>query len=222
MKKNGVFNCFLNSKLVLDEDLGIFKIVQDNGNIWTTFPPAQVTSTHDSITGSVFKAYWFHVDVKYLSGDEYLFSYKTTGQEQIDSAKKWVEYAVKKDLAINEIVTLMRTREKVPMSDVSSVLAKHGLPSSGDDCRKVVEYGIAKRKVEGVLDDAQFVSKYALNREQVKYEIVSKFEVGKDGLIVLKCPSCGASIPLEGKGSSGVCKYCGSSYTVPRNILKMM
>lgn len=222
VKKNNAFNCTFPSTLAFDQDLGIFKVIQDNGNIWTTFTPSQVTALTGTITGLAFKTHWLHVNVKYPNGDEYAFSYKTGGLQQVENSKKWFDYAVKKDAALNEVIMMMKTREKVQLSEVSSVLAKHGMPSGDNDSRKVVEYGISVRKIEGVLGDTQFVSKYALDREQVRYEIVSKFEVSKDGAVILKCPSCGASLPLQAKESSGVCKYCGSPYTVPRNILGLL
>ncbi len=131
------------------------------------------------------------------------------------------DYAVRKDRAMNEAITLLKTREKVLVSEVSSILAKHGMPSSEADSRKLIELWIGNNKIEGLLDETQFVSKYALNREQVRYDIVSKFEVGENGAVMLKCPSCGGSLPLQGKESSGVCKYCGTQYSVPRNILSI-
>jgi hypothetical protein len=220
--KNGTRNNEMMSNLSYDQDLGIFKLVDTSGNIWMTFQPAQVTAVSSRVMGLAFKSHSLTIDVKFPSGDEYRYIYRSLKTKQVEDAKKWFDFAANRDAAVNEIVTLMTTREKVPLTEVGSVLAKRGLPSSDNESRKMVEYGIATRKVEGVLDGTEFVSKYALNREQVRYEIVSKFEVGKDGAIVLKCPSCGASLPLQGKESSGVCRYCGTAYNVPRNILKLI
>jgi len=155
-------------------------------------------------------------------GDAYWFSFKTGSVETGESIKAWISKKVQNESALDEIITRMRTREKVSLSEVASILAEHGLPSSKEDSRKVVEYGITKKGVEGVIDDEQFLSKYALGREQVRYDIITTFEVGKNGAVVLKCPNCGASIPLQSKEESNVCKYCGAPYTVPRNILKLL
>ncbi|MGD0395711.1 MAG: hypothetical protein ABSB26_02215 [Nitrososphaerales archaeon] len=80
---------------------------------------------------------------------------------------------------------------------------------------------ISSGKVEGVFDGRDFMSHYALQRETVRYDIVSKFEVDKNGVIVLNCPNCGASIPLEQKESMGKCKFCGTAYTILRKILDL-
>ena len=77
-------------------------------------------------------------------------------------------------------------------------------------------------KVDGVFDGKDFMSHYALQRETVRYDIVSKFEVDKNGVVVLNCPKCGASLPLEQKESTGKCRFCGTAYTVPRKILDLI
>jgi exosome complex RNA-binding protein Csl4 len=85
----------------------------------------------------------------------------------------------------------------------------------------MIETMISSGKVEGVFDGRDFMSHYALQRETVRYDIVSKFEVDKNGVIVLNCPNCGASIPLEQKESMGKCKFCGTAYTILRKILDL-
>ncbi len=222
IRKNGAFAGNAPTTLTYDEELGIFKVVQVNGNIWTTFTPKQVGSLSTSAIGGWRKNYYLHISAKFPNGDEYAFSYNTGTPQQAANAHEWVSSYVRKEDALTEVVTRMRTRERVPLSDVASILTSHGLPSGDVDCQKAVEYGITKGGIDGVIDGTEFVSKFALNREQVRYNIVSTFEVGKDGAVVLKCPGCGASIPLQSKDESKVCKYCGTSYTVPRNILKLI
>ena len=66
------------------------------------------------------------------------------------------------------------------------------------------------------------MSKIALDREQVRYDIVTKFEIGESGAVVLKCPNCGANLPLRSKESNGKCSYCNSTFAVPKRILDLI
>lgn len=52
------------------------------------------------------------------------------------------------------------------------------------------------------------------------YEISLK--IGKDGVIKIQCPHCGASQPTESKSREVTCKYCGKTYIVPKKILDMI
>jgi len=59
-------------------------------------------------------------------------------------------------------------------------------------------------------------------KEVVSYNIVTEFNLNKDGTISVKCPYCGAPTPLHSKGSEVVCKYCGKTYIVPKKILDLI
>ncbi|MGC9086922.1 MAG: hypothetical protein ACP5IT_12085 [Thermoproteota archaeon] len=59
-------------------------------------------------------------------------------------------------------------------------------------------------------------------KEVVSYNIVTEFNLNKDGTISVKCPFCGASAPLHSKESEVVCKYCGKTYVVPKKILELI
>lgn len=52
------------------------------------------------------------------------------------------------------------------------------------------------------------------------YEI--SFKIGRDGVIKIQCPHCGASQPTESKSKEVTCKYCGKTYIVPKKILDMI
>lgn len=221
MYKNNVIKGEESFTLAYDEEMNLFKVIHATGNIWTTYLPRQVTRVSSQVTGSLRKTNWVIVEVKYATGDEYKFSHHARDAEQVENVKKWFDNAARKDGAENDVITLMRTREKVPIAEVVSVLQKHGVSSRESDARRAIEQGIASG-IEGVLDETRFVSKYALNREQVRYEIATKFEMSKEGAVVLKCPNCGASLSLQSKESQGTCKYCNASYTVPKNILGLL
>jgi DNA-directed RNA polymerase subunit RPC12/RpoP len=59
-------------------------------------------------------------------------------------------------------------------------------------------------------------------KEIVSYNIVTEFNLNKDGTISVKCPYCGAPTPLHSKESEVVCKYCGKTYIVPKKILDLI
>jgi len=59
-------------------------------------------------------------------------------------------------------------------------------------------------------------------KEVVSYNIVTEFNLNKDGTISVKCPYCGAPTPLHSKESEVVCKYCGKTYIVPKKILDLI
>jgi len=57
---------------------------------------------------------------------------------------------------------------------------------------------------------------------KTQYVISTKFEMGKDGVIKIQCPYCGASQPAESKSGEVTCKYCGKTYIIPKKILDMI
>jgi primosomal protein N' len=59
-------------------------------------------------------------------------------------------------------------------------------------------------------------------KEIVSYNIVTEFNLNKDGTISVKCPYCGAPAPLHSKESEVVCKYCGKTYIIPKKILDLI
>ncbi len=208
--------------LSYDEDLGVFMVVDPLGNLWTKFAPHQVVGAQASQTGTELKKHWLGLRIRFSSGDEYILSFNIRSPKDAENAKGWIRFAGNKEKAINEAMTLMLTREKVPVSEICSILGKYSLPSSDADGRKLVESNIATKKVEGLLEGDQFVNKFGLAKEQVRYDIVAKFEVGESGVLVMKCPSCGASLPVKGKESTGTCVHCSTSYAIPRKALDLI
>jgi hypothetical protein len=208
--------------LSYDEDLWLFKVIDPHGNIWTKFAPHQIIGTQVSQTEGIRKKTWLGLRVKFSSGDEYGLSYNIAAPEDGERMKGWIQFATKKERALNEAMTLISTRERVEISEISSILQKYSLPSTESDSKKLVESGLTTKKIEGYLEGNLFICKKAQSREQVKYDITARFEVSKSGVIILKCPSCGATLPIKGKESTGTCEYCSTSYAIPRKALDLI
>lgn len=58
-------------------------------------------------------------------------------------------------------------------------------------------------------------------KEIVHYHVVAEFTF-KDGVLLVRCPHCGASVSITSKESEQVCPYCGSTFIVPKKILDMI
>ena len=144
IRKNGQSAGSALFALVYDEGLNVFKVIHWRGDIWATFNPSQVTAVEVSTKGSDCR---LNVGANLEGGDAYWFSFKTGSSQTGEDIKAWISKKVQKESALDEIFTRMKTREKVPLSEVASILAEHGLPSSKEDCRKVVEYGITKKGI---------------------------------------------------------------------------
>jgi hypothetical protein len=187
-----------------------------------SFTSGQVVGVSSFQTGQLFKSFWLAVKFKQRNGDEFELKYKTSKVGATEDAIKWLNYAERKDKTSDEIMTLMRTREKVAISEVCAVLARRGLPATEAEARRMLENAITSKKVDGVIEGSQFVSRSALQREHVSYQIVSNFDFNSSGAISFKCRGCGKSLPMDKKRESGKCEYCGSPYALPKKLLDMV
>ena len=219
--KNKMIAGRFQTTLSYDNELEFFKVISA-GRILTSFRPLQVMGTAYSTSGAVRKSHKVTVHVKFPNGDEYAFMYRAPNAATAREVRGRIQRAAVDGKGKAEVLRLLKTREKVPVSEVSALLTKCGLPSSPADSQRLVETMISSGIVEGVFDGKDFKSHYALQKESVRYNIVAKFEVGKNGVVVLSCPNCGASIALEQKESTGKCEFCGTAYTIPRKILDLM
>jgi len=208
--------------LLYDEELEFFKVIASEGRILTSFRPQQVMGTGYSSSGTMSKSHKVTLHVKYPKGDEYAFIYQAPSAAIAQKVRNSIRQTAVAGKGKADVLRLLRTRERVPLNEVSALLASCGLPSSPADAQRLIETMISSGKVEGVFDGRDFKSHYALQKESVRYDIVTNFELGKSGVVVLSCPNCGASIPLEQKESTGKCKFCGTSYTIPRRILELI
>lgn len=222
ISKNGFPFSSLYSSLCYDQDLGFFKVIGPGGNIQASFVASQIAGVSSFQTGVITKAVWLTITYKLPNGDEFALKYRAPSAGAAENAIKWLNYASRKDGATEDVITLMKTREKVPFAEVSAVLAKRSLPSNEAEVKRMLEYGISNRKIEGIIDGSQFVSRSALQREQVRYEIVTNVDFSSSGAVSFKCRSCGKSLPLDKKQESGKCEYCGTAYTLPKKLLDLI
>ena len=168
------------------------------------------------------KKWQISISAKWPNGDEFTFVFGPGDEKQVRDVKAEIERIVAGNKGLDEVIRLLKTRERVPTSDVAKLLSKFNLDATDKGVQRVVESAITSGQVEGVFDGKEFVSKYGLQRETVRYDIVTKFEMSSSGAIVINCPKCGAAIPLQGKESNGNCKFCGTPYTIPRKILDLV
>jgi hypothetical protein len=222
VSKNGSANGSIHSSLCYDQDLGFFKVIGPQGDTWASFTSSQIVDVRKFETGQLFKSLWLTVRFKSPNGDEYELKYKASTVGALEDASKWLDYASRKDGASDEIILLMKTRERVAFEEVCTVLAKRGLPASEVEARKILEYGISSKRIDGVLEGSRFVSRSALQREQARYEIVSNSDFSGPRAISFRCRSCGRSLPLDGKQQSGKCEYCGTPYALPKKLLDLV
>ncbi len=219
--KNGVLVGKSNSALLFDQDLGFFKLVTA-GNISMSFNSHQITGSRTSVTGSVMKRHRVLVWFKFPNGDEYALDFEAQNQDAAQTAKVWVDNLVQIGRANVEVKRLLKVRERVPMSEIGVVLARHGLSNSFSESVRMVEGLIASGEADGVLDGDTYVSRLARQRETVNYQVVTSFDIAKDGVISLKCPSCGSPVAVKDPSPNRKCDYCGSGFVVPKRILDML
>ena len=204
-----------------DNDLRFFKLVSV-GNIRTSFRPEQIKGFGLVQTGSVRKKWQLSILAKWPSGDEFTYAYLLSTRELAEGIRANIQGIAVNSRRQEEVLALLRTRERVSKEEISDLLSKFHTEVTDQTVQDFVQSAITSGQVEGVYDGKEFMSKYALQRETVRYDIVSKFEVSSSGAIVITCPKCGAAIPIEAKESNGKCRFCGSPFVVPRKILDLV
>ena len=218
--KNNAYAGNVFADLSYDHDLRFFKIIV-NGNIYTSFRPDQVKNIEIHEEGSLFKKWKLGLWAKWPTGDEWAFVFTFDKRGPAENTKVSIETFVEDSKRFDDALRLLKSRERVSAAEVAVVLKVD--PGKDDQSvREFVEGAISGGQVEGVFDGKEFVSRYALQRETIRYDIVSKFEVNASGALVITCPKCGAAIPLETKEPNLKCRYCGSPITIPRKILDMV
>ena len=219
--KNGALMGKSNSALLYDQDLGFFKII-NAGNILTSFNPHQITSSQASVTGGIVKHHHVSIWFKFPNGDEYLANFEAPSQGAAATAKSWIDNLMQIGQANQEVKRLLKVKERVPLTEVGDILARHRLSNSTPESAKLVEGLIAAGAVDGVLDGDAYVSRLAKQREIVNYQVVTSFDIAKDGVIRLKCPSCGSPVAMKDSNPNRKCDYCGTGFVVPKRVFDMM
>jgi hypothetical protein len=218
--KNQSFQCEYRTRLLHDTDFGIFKVVSGGTNIFS-FRAQDVAGWNKGSTGFVRKKFMTSINVKFSNSEEYNLEFQTQNQDDYQRAKLAITRAIQNELAHSEILRTLKLNERVPIADVCRILTRFNMPNSFEDGKSAVELFITSDKVQGLIDGKEFVSMIAHEKESVHYEIAARFEMSSSGAFMLKCPDCGASLPVK-KESTGNCTYCGSSYAVPKKLLDLI
>lgn len=209
------------STLFYDQDLGFFKVVSA-GNIWLSFYTNQVQGSQVSTRGTLSKRHHVSVSVKFPTGDEYVLDFLAPSEGAGMTASAWIDNLARIGRVSGEVQALVKVKEKVALSEVAAILAKHGMPNSTQDSVRIVEDLIRSGTIDGVVENEMFVSRLAKQRETVNYQVVTSFDVTKDGAISLKCPSCGSPLQMRDSSRTKKCDYCGADFVVPKRILDML
>jgi DNA-directed RNA polymerase subunit RPC12/RpoP len=219
--KNRVFSTRGSGLLSYDEEKQDFKITGD-GQIIIKFDVLQIKGYDHKVAGLFGKKQNVRVEVGFPDGNEFVLSFDSSDLNSYDRLVSAIKSGKDRREMGSELLRLAKSRERFSVEEVCSILSRHKMRSGFEDGKKMIEEMIVNGLAEGVFDGHGFVSKTALQRETVSYNIVAKFELDASGTLVIKCPSCGSSVPLESKETVGKCKYCGSTYTVPRKILDLV
>ena len=221
LAKNRAFASKSYSELCYDQDLGFFKVISQ-GQIWMSFKAHQISGSEAITSGSLLKRHHVNLAVKYPNGDEYTLMFMAPTQTASMEAKVRIDNLARVGQATAEVQRLLRVKERVHMSEVTVILSKYGLPNSTIDSKETVEGLITSALIDGVMEGETFVSRLAKQRETVSYQVVTSFDVAKDGIISLKCPNCGSPVQMSDSSQKRKCRYCGSDFTVPQRILDML
>jgi len=207
---------------LLTYDAGIqqFKLMA-GGQIIFKFALSQIKGYDQAIGGLIMKKQTVRIGVGSSDGNEYVLSFETPDLYSYDRLVFAVRTVQDEQAMSADLSRLIRSRERVPLSDVCSILARHNRPSGIEVAKKWLEDLIASGVFEGVIREDEFVSSAAMQKETVSYNVAASFDF-KDGVLQIKCPKCGAAIPLTSKNPSGKCQFCGATYAVPAKILGLI
>ena len=219
--KNGAFAGRTISTLSYDQDLGFFKVVTA-GNIWMSFKTNQIAWSKVFTTGILPKKHHVTISIKFPTGDEYSMDFVAPSEGASITAKTWIDNLARIGQANAEVQGLVKIRERVSVSEIALILAKHGMPNSIPDSVRMMEGLISSGAIDGVIEGETFVTRLAKQRETVNYQVVTSFDVARNGAINLKCPSCGSPVQMRDASQTRKCDYCRAEFVVPKRILDML
>lgn len=126
-----------------------------------------------------------------------------------------------------EAFALSRSQERTSFDEIISLYEQSlGVSFSDENIAGILASWISSGKLEGFVDreQRQFVHLTAYKRktEVVHYNIATSFEFGKDGAILIRCPSCNAPSPQTERARQVKCGHCGHTFAVPTKILDLI
>jgi ribosomal protein S27E len=73
-------------------------------------------------------------------------------------------------------------------------------------------------------DELEMYEKAGECRRMAKttFQVSTSFNLGKDGTVSVKCPTCGSSQVLQSKSNLVTCEHCGNSYAIAKKVLDML
>jgi len=221
VRKNMAPHQTFNGLLVFDEDLRKYKILA-NGVIAFAFGPLQIKKTDYDVGGKFRKKQTMGIYVTFPDGNEYLFDIGYRDAEQMNAAERQIRKIEKDEKVREEILLLLRSRDRVTVKEICSLLAKEDLEADADNVRRFVDFAIANSKVMGTFNGTEFINRNSAGNVSVQYNVAVKMELSSSGALSVKCPSCGSSLPLDKKESNVTCPYCGQQCFIPRKVLDMI
>ena len=221
VRKNRAPDQAFYGSLVFDEDLHKYKILT-NGAVAFVFGPLQVKGIDYEISGKLRKRSSMGLYVNFPDGNEYLFDIDYLDEEEKISVENLIERIRKDEEAREEMLLLLKSRERLTIAEICSNLKKRNLEADADYARRFVDLAISTGRVQGTFNGTEFINKNSAGDTSVRYDVAVKLEFASSGALALKCPSCGSILPLEKKESNLKCAYCGQSCFVPRKVLDMI
>jgi len=219
-KNRVTYNRYDKALLRFDGDIREFKLMW-HGEIQIRFPYTEIKGTNNDKAGLVIKKQLITISLAFPDGNEYALQFQTSDFGSFERLIWAINRTTSEQEAEKEIIRQLKSRERVSFKEVCGILKKHGLPDGLGDGRNHIETLITKGVADGILDGEGFVSKTTLQRETVNYNVAASFDF-KDGVLQIKCPNCGASIPLKNKEPTGKCQFCGATYAIPTKILQLI
>jgi ribosomal protein S27E len=173
----------------------------------------------------------FEIDGESEECDNYILRVKSSEPEACakvneavgiaQSDKKKMRQIRAQSKSENALIRLLKSRARVSVREVSSILQKYGLPSDSDSAKSQMESLILDDKVDGIIDGDMFVNKVVALSQTVQYNVAASFDF-KDGVLQVRCPTCGGSIIVQNRESNGKCQFCGATYAIPTKILDLI
>jgi DNA-directed RNA polymerase subunit RPC12/RpoP len=208
-------------ELVFDYDLCRYKLFGD-GEIAYSFNPLQVKDIDYDESGKVKRRTSMGLYVNYPNGDEYLFDLDYYNQEQFQKVDDFITRTIEEENGRQEVVRLLKSREKITVEEVVAVLRKHSMKGDDEFARRLMDEVISSNQIQGVFNGNEFFNSSGLKDAAVRYGIAVKLEFTHSGAISLKCPGCGSALPIDRKQSDVRCEYCGQSCFIPRKVLDLL
>jgi hypothetical protein len=208
--RNNNFQQIVILSLSYNADSDLFKMYSGD-TLYANFPASSLIGVAKYSSKKQFlsvpipgvSTYYMGLSVRYGPQENWAYVYSFNDESAANSSKA----AVQSCLPEGQILVLLKTRERVSLTEVASVLAKRHRSSSTDDARKAIESLIMSGDVNGVIDGEGFVGTSALQRESPQREFVRSETITRE-IIKVPCRYCGT---MNNLASDKFCSGCGAS-----------